>query len=43
LYCKAILNFVAGLGSWLDFSSHWGHNLASPAHPKLQVPINGHN
>jgi hypothetical protein len=32
LYLKVHINFVAGLGSWLDLSSHWGHSLPSSSH-----------
>jgi hypothetical protein len=27
------------LRSWLGFSSHWGHRLASSYHPKLEIPM----
>jgi hypothetical protein len=29
LYLQADVNCVPGRGSWLGFSSHWGHHLAS--------------
>jgi hypothetical protein len=32
LYFKALLSFVAGIGSWLGLSSSWGHHLASSSH-----------
>jgi hypothetical protein len=39
LWCKAQRNLPAGLESWLGFSSHWGHHLASSSHWKLEIPM----
>jgi hypothetical protein len=39
LYFKAQTNFVAGLGTWLGFSSNWGHHLARTSHQKLETPM----
>jgi hypothetical protein len=39
LYLKAHINFIADLGSWLGFSTHWGHHLPSSSHPKLEIQM----